>query len=254
MEKGIAGMEALIIDGLSKDFGGVRSLQNVSFTVEAGERLAIIGPNGAGKTTLFNLLAGQLPATLGRVFFFGQEITSLAPHRRAHLGLARSFQISNLFFNLTVLDNMLLAIQGTRTQSFRMIRSIVKYKDMFEKAQQLLNKTSLWKKRDDFVRNISHGEQRNLEIVLSLALDPKILLLDEPTAGLTDAESTNIFNMINRLGSDTTVLFVAHDIDLVLSVADRIIVLHYGQIITEGTPEEIQASSKVKEIYIGIEE
>lgn len=247
-------MEALNIAGLTKYFGGVCSLQNVSFSVETGERLAIIGPNGAGKTTLFNLLAGQLSATRGRVFLFGQEITSLAPHRRAHLGIARSFQVTNLFFNLTVLDNTLLAIQGTRSQSFQMFRSITKYKDMFVEAQKLLNVTSLWEKRDDLVRNISHGEQRNLEIVLCLALEPKLLLLDEPTAGLTEAESTNIFNIICGLETDTTVLFVAHDIDLVLNVAERIIVLHYGEVIAEGTPEEIQANSKAKEIYIGIEE
>jgi branched-chain amino acid transport system ATP-binding protein len=254
MEEGITGMEALKFDGLSKYFGGVCSLRNVSFSVEGGERLAIIGPNGAGKTTLFNLLAGQLSATHGRVFFFGREITGLTPHRRAHLGLARSFQVSNLFFNLTVLDNTLLAIQGTLTQSFRMFRSITSYKDMFVKAQELLSITSLWEKRDDLVRNISHGEQRNLEIVLSLALGPKLLLLDEPTAGLTEAESTHIFEVISGLGDDTTVLFVAHDIDLVLNVADRIIVLHYGEIIAEGTPEEIQTNSKVQETYMGIEE
>ena len=247
-------MEALKIVGLTKHFGGVYSLQNVSFNVEAGERLAIIGPNGAGKTTLFNLLAGQLSATHGRIFFFGREITSLTPYRRAHLGLARSFQISNLFFNLTVLDNTLLAIQATRTESFRMLRSITAYKDLYEKARQLLNSTSLWEKGDALVRNISHGEQRNLEIVLSLALEPRLLLLDEPTAGLTEAESTNIFDIMRTLGSDTTVLFVAHDIDLVLSVANRIIVLHYGEVIADGTPEEIQADSKVKEIYMGIEE
>jgi branched-chain amino acid transport system ATP-binding protein len=247
-------MEALKIVGLTKHFGGVYSLQNVSFNVEAGERLAIIGPNGAGKTTLFNLLAGQLSATHGRIFFFGREITSLTPYRRAHLGLARSFQISNLFFNLTVLDNTLLAIQGTRRQSFKMLRSITAYKDLYEKARQLLNSTSLWEMRDALVRNISHGEQRNLEIVLSLALEPRLLLLDEPTAGLTEAESTNIFDIMKTLGADTTVLFVAHDIDLVLNVANRIIVLHYGEIIADGTPEEIQADSKVKEVYMGIEE
>jgi branched-chain amino acid transport system ATP-binding protein len=247
-------MEALKIEGLSKNFGGIHSLQNVSFAVEVGARLGIIGPNGAGKTTLFNLLAGQLPATHGRIFFFGQEITGLAPYSRARLGIARSFQISNLFFNLSVLDNTLIAIQGTRTQSFQMFRSITTYEDMFVRAKQLLNTTSLWQKREDLVRNISHGEQRNLEIVLSLALEPKLLLLDEPTAGLTAAESANIFDLINALGADTTVLFVAHDIDLVLSVADRIIVLHYGKIIAEGTPEQIQVDSRVRETYMGIEE
>ncbi|HVP79671.1 MAG TPA: ABC transporter ATP-binding protein [Thermodesulfobacteriota bacterium] len=247
-------MEVLKVEGLSKRFGGVYSLEDVSFSVSGGERLAIIGPNGAGKTTLFNVLAGQLSATRGRVYLFGQEITNLAPNRRARLGIARSFQISNLFFNLTVLDNTLLAIQGRRARSFQMFRSIEMYGDMFAKAKKLLRTTDLWEKRDDLVRNMSHGEQRNLEIVLSLASEPKVLLLDEPTAGLTEAESANIFKVVSGLGSDTTVLFVAHDMDLVLNVADRIIVLHYGHTIAEGTPEGIQANPKVKEVYIGIKE
>lgn len=247
-------MEALKVDGLTKHFGGVLSLRDVSFRVQAGERLAIIGPNGAGKTTLFNLLGGQLSATQGRIFLFGREITSLSPNRRAHLGLARSFQISNLFFNLTVLDNTLLAVQATRTQSFRMLRPITAYRHLYSKAQQLLISTSLWEKKDELVRDISHGEQRNLEIVLSLALEPRLLLLDEPNAGLTDAESAVVFDLMNTLGADTTVLFVAHDIDLVLKVANRIIVLHYGEVMADGTPEEIQGDVKVKEIYMGISE
>lgn len=254
MEKGIATLEALRVEGLTKRFGGIYSLQDLSFSVEVGERLAIIGPNGAGKSTLFNVLAGQLPATSGHVYLFGREITDIPPHRRARLGIARSFQISNLFFSLTVLDNTLLAIQGTRARSFQMFRSIEAYGDMFAKAQRLLGTTDLWEKRDDLVRNMSHGEQRNLEIVLSLASEPKVLLLDEPTAGLTDAESTNIFKIVSGLGMDTTILFVAHDMDLVLSVANRIIVLHYGQRIAEGRPQEIQSNSKVKEIYMGIKD
>lgn len=247
-------MEALRIEGLSKRFGGVYSLEDVSFSVSLGERLAIIGPNGAGKTTLFNVLAGQLPATRGHVYLFEQEITNIPSNRRARLGMARSFQISNLFFNLTVIDNTLLAIQGTRARSFQMFRSIETYEDMFAKARGLLSTTDLWEKRDDLVRNMSHGEQRNLEIVLSLASEPKVLLLDEPTAGLTEAESANIFKVVSSLGSDTTVLFVAHDMDLVLNVADRIIVLHYGHKIAEGTPDQIQANPKVKEVYMGIKE
>jgi len=247
-------MEVLKVEGLSKRFGGVYSLEDVSFSVSGGERLAIIGPNGAGKTTLFNVLAGQLSATRGHVYLFGQEITNIAPHRRARLGMARSFQISNLFFNLTVLDNTLLAIQGRQARSFQMFRSIETYGDMFAKAKKLLSTTDLWEKRNDLVRNMSHGEQRNLEIVLSLASEPKVLLLDEPTAGLTEAESANIFKVVSGLGWDNTLLFVAHDMDLVLNVANRIIVLHYGHMIAEGTPEEIQANPKVKEVYMGIKE
>ncbi len=247
-------MEALKIDSLTKRFGGVYALKNVSFSVEAGNRLAIIGPNGAGKTTLFNILNGQLTATSGRMYFYGQDISKMATHRRADLGLARSFQVSNLFFNLTVLDNVLLAIQGTESHRFQVFRLTTAYKDMFTKAQQLLSSVDLWGKRNDLVQNISHGEQRNLEIALSLASEPRLLLLDEPTAGLTAAESANIIEMIRKLGADTTVLIVAHDMDVVFGVANRIVVLHYGQLIAEGTPEEIQANSKVKEIYMGNEE
>lgn len=247
-------MEALKIDNLSKRFGGVYALKNVSFSVKAGERLVIIGPNGAGKTTLFNVLTGQLKATSCRIYFYGQNISNMATHRRASLGLARSFQVSNLFFNLTVLNNVLLAIQGTQTYRFQMFHSITAYKDMFVKAHQLLSSVALWEKRDDLVQNISHGEQRNLEIILSLASEPRLLLLDEPTAGLTTTESANIINMLRKLGADTTVLIVTHDMDVVFGVADRVIVLHYGQLIAEGTPEEIQANSKVREIYMGSEE
>jgi len=153
-----------------------------------------------------------------------------------------------------VLDNTLLAVQATRTQSFRMLRPITAYGHLYSKAQQLLTSTSLWEKRDELVRDISHGEQRNLEIVLSLALEPRLLLLDEPNAGLTDAESAVVFDLMNTLGADTTVLFVDHDIDLVLNVANRIIVLHYGEVMADGTPEEIQGDLKVKEIYMGISE
>jgi branched-chain amino acid transport system ATP-binding protein len=245
-------MEALRTEKLTKMFGGIYSLADVSFSVEAGERLAIIGPNGAGKSTLFNVLAGQLSATYGRTYLFGQEITAAPAHHRARLGMARSFQVSNLFFNLTVLDNVLLAVQGLRAHPFQMFRGIEAYGDMHAKARRLLGRAALWEKKDALVRNLSHGEQRNLEIILSLASEPRVLLLDEPTAGLTEAESADLFNVVNDLAADTTTLFVAHDIDLVLSVAHRIIVLHYGVMIAEGPPEVIGANPKVREIYMGI--
>jgi len=247
-------MEALRVEHLSKNFGGVQALQDVSFSVEAGGKLAIIGPNGAGKTTLFNVLNGQLSATAGRIHLFGQEITTMATHRRAHLGQARSFQLTSLFPNLTVLDNTLLAIQGTKPSRFQMFRPITAYKPLFVKAEELLESMALWEKRDDPVQAISYGEQRKMEIALSLASEPRLLLLDEPSSGLTAAESADVTDMIRNLGPDITVLVVAHDMDLVFGLADRIMVLHYGQIIAEGTPEEIQADSKVKEIYMGTEE
>lgn len=247
-------IEALRIEGLSKDFGGLRVLRDISLTIEAGERTAIIGPNGAGKTTLFNVITGELSATAGHVYIFGQEISTMPAHRCAHVGLARSFQITRLFSNLTVLQNILLALQGIKHSRYQMFRPITAYKDLFAKAQELLGLIDLWEKRNDPVKAISYGEQRKLEIALSLASDPKLLLLDEPSSGLTAAESNNIIDMIRNLGSDITAVIVAHDMDLIFGVADRIIVLHYGQIIAEGTPEEIQADPRVREIYMGIGE
>lgn len=247
-------MDALRVEHLSKDFGGVHAVCDVSMSVEAGERLAIIGPNGAGKTTLFNLLNGQLPPTNGRVYLFGQETTHMAAHRCAHLGIARSFQATTLFLNLTVLDNILLALQGTRPSRFQMFRSATAYEHLYTKARELLDSMDLWEKRNDPVHAVSYGEQRKLEIALSLASEPKLLLLDEPSTGLTTAESAEVISMIRNLGKDITVILVAHDMDLVFGVAERIIVLHYGEIIAEGTPEEISTDSRVKEIYMGAEE
>jgi branched-chain amino acid transport system ATP-binding protein len=247
-------MEALRVEHLSKDYGGVHAVRSVSLSVEVGERLAMIGPNGAGKTTLFNLLTGQTPPTGGRVYLFGQEITHLPSHSRAHLGIARSFQATTLFLNASVMDNTLLALHGTRRSRFQMFRSAGAYKALDARAGDLLNLMGLWEKKDDPVHAISYGEQRKLEIVLSLASEPKLLLMDEPSTGLTTAESADIIDMIRDLGRDITVILVAHDMDLVFGVAERIIVLHHGELITSGTPDEISADSRVKEIYMGAEE
>ena len=246
-------MEALRIEGLSKDFGGVHAVNDVSFCVGMGERLVIIGPNGAGKTTLFNLINGQLSPTSGRIFFSGQEITNLPTYQRAHLGQARSFQIISLFLNLSVLDNALIALHGTRPSRLNMFRSMNRYKDLLIDAEETLGAV-LWKKRDEYVKNLSYGEQRRLEIALSLASKPRLLLLDEPSSGLTKDEGSEIIDLIKNLGSSITVLIVDHDMSLVFGVADRIIVLHYGQIIADGTPEAIQSDPKVREIYMGMEE
>ena len=247
-------MEALRIEGLSKYFGGVQALRNVSFSVKRGERLAIIGPNGAGKTTLFSLLTGQLSVTAGRIYAFGQDITTMAPHRRAHLRLGRSFQVASLFPNLMVLENVLLGLQGTKPFRFQMLRSISAYEDLFGEAEELLRSMSLWEKRDATVQDISYGEQRKLEIALSLTSKPKVLLLDEPTCGLTAAESADVIHTARSAGPDITLIIVAHDMDLVFGVAERIIVLHYGEIVAEGTPDEIKTDSRVREVYMGIEE
>ncbi len=246
-------MESLRVEGLSKQFGGVKAVSDVNFSVEVGDRLAIIGPNGAGKTTLFNLINGQLSATSGRIYFFGEDVTDLPTHARAHLGQARAFQIISLFKRLTVMDNVLLTLHGTRASRFKMFRLVEDFTEVYDKAVETLKTLGLWERRDEPVKNLAHGEQRRLEIDLGLALEPRLLLLDEPSAGLTKEEGSEIIGLIKNLGSNNTVLIVDHDMDLVFEVAQRIIVLHYGEIIADGTPDEIESDQRVREIYMGIE-
>lgn len=247
-------MKAIRVDSLFKQFGGLTTTDNVSFQLDVGERLVIIGPNGAGKSTLFNLLNGQLKPDSGKVFLFGQDITGVPLHKRAHMGMARSFQLTSLFPELTVLDNIMLALHGLRKSRFNPFRATISYPDILEKAENLLRLMGLWNRKNEQVKLISYGEQRKLEIALCLSSDPKLLLLDEPSAGLTSGERKDVMEMIRHLPSDIAVIIVDHDMDLVFGLANRIIVLHYGQVIAEGSPEEIQTHPKVKEVYMGIEE
>jgi branched-chain amino acid transport system ATP-binding protein len=247
-------MEALKIENLSKQFGGVYAVNDVSFSVNVGDRLALIGPNGAGKTTLFNLINGQLMPTAGRIYFFGKDITYLPTHRRAHLGQARAFQLISLLLNISVIENSLLALYGTTPHRYRLFRSFDAHQDVIEKAEVTLRGLNLWGKKDVLVKNLSYGEQRRLEIGLGLALQPRLLLLDEPSAGLSIEECSEVIEIIKNMGAGETVVIVDHDMDLVFGVARRILVLHYGQIIADGPCEEIQSDPRVKEIYLGIEE
>ena len=247
-------MELLKVEGLSKYFGGLQALHELFFTVESGEKLAIIGPNGAGKTTLFNVLGGQLPATSGSVYLMEQDITTLAPYRRLRLGLARSFQLNNLFFNLTLIDNMLLALKGSELPHFQMFRPLMARNDLFTEAQHLLETMGLWEMRSSPITTLSYGDQRLVEVAFGLASKPKLLLLDEPSAGLATAEAMAFADTIRKLMGDTTLIFCAHDMDLVFNLADRIAVLYFGEIIAQGTPQEIQAHPRVREIYLGTEE
>lgn len=245
-------MEVLRIEKLCKNYGGLLILQGISFKVEAGERVAVIGPNGAGKTTLFNVLSGVAPCNSGQIFLFGKDITSMTSYDRAHLRMSRSFQITRLFYNLTVLENIFLGLHGMRPSRYQLFRPNNSYKELGVKAQKLLETIDMWNKRNELVQAISYGEQRKLDITLSLALDAKLLLLDEPTAGFSINEVPPFIETIKTLAKGTTVVFACHDMDVVFSLASRVILLYYGQIIANGTPEAIRCDPKVKEIYLGV--
>jgi branched-chain amino acid transport system ATP-binding protein len=236
---------------LSVHFGGLAAVRHVTFGVEPGERLALIGPNGAGKTTLFNLLTGQLKPSGGKVVFKGQDITDATVYTRTHLGMARSFQIASLFPYQSVLVNAMIGLQGVEKSRYGFFRPLFKDRALLAAAQELLEVTDLWDLKDEVVSSLAYGQQRKLEIALSLASHPELLLLDEPSCGLTAAESADITRRIRDLGSKITVLMIAHDMDLVFGVAERVILLHYSQIACEGTCDEIRSNAMVREIYMG---
>ena len=246
-------MEVLKVENLMQSYGGLHVLHDVSFSLESGERVALIGPNGAGKTTLLNVLTGFVPPAAGRVTLLNRNVTKMTSNRRVSLGLARSFQINTLFPHLSLLINVLLAIQGVQSTRFRWFSPIKTYSGNINAARELLERVNLWDERDSPVDVLSHGQQRQVEIVLALASKPKLLLLDEPSAGLASGESNILIDMIQSLTKDTTVFFCAHDLDLVFTLAERVLVLYYGKIIAQGTPEEIQDDTRVQEIYLGIE-
>jgi branched-chain amino acid transport system ATP-binding protein len=241
----------LELRALSKSFGGLRAVRDVTLKIMPGDRKAIIGPNGAGKTTLFNLITGIFPATSGQVVLFGQDVTRWPSHRRTALGMARTFQITSLFPKLTVLDNVLLAIQGLRRSKFVMWRFLSSYRDFYDRAHGLLERARFLDRKDTEVRYLSHGEQRQLEIILGLASDPKILLLDEPAAGLSSGESAEMVQFLMRLDPSLAILLIEHDMDVVFDVADHISVLHFGEVLEAGAAEQIRRSEKVQEIYLG---
>ena len=245
------GEPVLELRALSKSFGGLRAVRDVTLKIMPGERQAIIGPNGAGKTTLFNLITGIFPATSGQVILFGQDVTRWPSHRRTALGMARTFQITSLFPKLTVLDNVLLAIQGLRRSKFVMWRFLSSYRDIYDKAYGLLERARFLDRKDTEVRYLSHGEQRQLEIILGLASDPKILLLDEPAAGLSSGESSEMIRFLAHLDRNLAILLIEHDMDVVFDVAEHISVLHFGEILEAGAAEQIRRSEKVQQVYLG---
>jgi branched-chain amino acid transport system ATP-binding protein len=244
-------LQVLQLKGLSKSFGGLAAVREVSLEISPGERKAVIGPNGAGKTTLFNLITGVFPSSSGSVFLFGKDVTRWAPHRRTALGMARTFQVTSLFPKLTVLDNVLLAIAGVGRTKLVMWKPLRAYQNHLEKARQLLEAAGYWERRDVEVRNLSHGEQRQIEVVLGLASDPKLLLLDEPAAGLSSGESREMAEFLKRLDPGIAILLIEHDMDVVFDVVSSISVLHFGAVVESGSCENIKNSERVQQIYLG---
>lgn len=241
----------LELNGVTKQFGGLTAVEDVVLRLGPGDRRGILGPNGAGKTTLFHLITGVLPVTSGQVRLFGQDVTAWTTHKRVALGLARTFQITSLFPKLSVMDNVILAVQGLRKMKMVMFRPLSSFPEVYEKAEMLLTEAGFWEIRDHEVRNLSHGEQRQLEIVLALASDPKVILLDEPSAGLATGESREMAKFLKSLDPKIAILIIEHDLDVIFEVASHISVLHYGKVLTEGPADEIRTDQQVKEIYLG---
>ena len=242
---------ALSLSNVSKAFDGLRAVDGVSLAVAPGERRAIIGPNGAGKTTLFSLISGEIKPTDGQIHLFGRDLTRLPPHRRAAMGLTRTYQITNLFPRLTVLQNSLIAVQALTPAKFHLHRALSHYSDHFAQARSVLDSVGLREKESEIVRNLSHGEQRQLEIARALAGAPKLLLLDEPTAGLSPAESHMMVALLKKLDPAITLLVIEHDMDVAFELTNRITVLHYGKVIADGVGHEVKSHSLVQEIYLG---
>jgi branched-chain amino acid transport system ATP-binding protein len=238
---------------LRKEFDGLVAVADVSLRVREGELHAIIGPNGAGKTTLFNLISGVLPPTSGQVFLRGREITGLPPHQIARRGIGRSFQITNLFPNLTVLESVRLAAQARGRHSLRFWAHYRRYRQYEERAIAIIHQVGLTGREHFLARALPHGDQRKLEIALLLATEPDVLLLDEPTAGMASGEIPALVDLIHRLREEggRTILLVEHKMDVVMNLSDRITVMHQGRVLAEGTPAEISANEQVQRAYLG---
>ncbi|MBI2881995.1 MAG: ABC transporter ATP-binding protein [Candidatus Tectomicrobia bacterium] len=239
----------LKVKGLVKRFGGLAAVNGIDCDLRAGELRAIIGPNGAGKTTFFNLLTGRFPPTAGRVHFKGEDITGLSPDRITRKGIGRSFQVTSIFPNLTALENVQPAVQS-RLGAPHPFRSLWSRRETWDKAEEVLGIVGLAERRDVRAAELSHGEQKLVDIAIALAGDPELLLLDEPTAGLSAVETRAVTDRIQGLADRRTVLLVEHDMKVVMSLARRISVFHQGKVLAEGAPEEIRSNEDVRRVYL----
>ena len=239
----------LSTEDLTVRFGGLTALSQVNFAVQRGEIRAVIGPNGAGKSTFFNCLTGVLRPSSGHILFNGENITGLSPDWISQKGIARSYQITNILPNATTLENVRIAAQSRR-HGWSLLTHYRAYRDIIEKAEAALEAVGLGGKAGELAANLSHGEQRNLEIGIALASEPQLLCLDEPTAGMSAAETHDTMELVRHVAKDLTILIVEHDMQVVMELAQRITVLHYGEILAEGAPSEIQQNPRVLEVYL----
>jgi len=246
-----AGAPVLVISEVGKRYGGVQAVDDISLVVHQGERVGVIGPNGAGKTTLFKMIAGDVLPTTGSIELFGKDVTKTATARRARMGVGRTFQISNLFRDMTVLDNVRVAARGGSGKA-RVFWWPQRWKDQAtQRSLEALEKVGLTGRVDDVVADLSHGEQRQLEIAMAIVGDPKILLLDEPAAGLSAAERHTLRDLINELPRTLPILLIEHDMSLALGLTDRVMCMENGRHVVTGTPGEVRDNETVKEIYLG---
>ena len=236
--------------GLEKDFGGIKAVHQVNFRLPKGEIRSIIGPNGAGKTTFFNLLAGVFKPTAGRILYHGRDITSLPQYRVCRLGLTKSHQITSIFPKLSVFENVRLAAQ-MRVTRYNLWKRYDRLPEVNEKTRNILDQVGLTQKKDAVAANLPYGDQRYLEIGITLATDPEILLLDEPTAGMTPAETQDTVKLVQKLAETLTIVIVEHDMSVVMGISNSITVLHNGSILAEGTPTEIHNNDDVQRVYLG---
>jgi branched-chain amino acid transport system ATP-binding protein len=243
----------LEVKGLYKDFSGLEVLFGIDLSLQRGDRHAIIGPNGAGKSTLFNVITGKHSPSRGRILFKGRDITGLPPHRIARMGLARSFQITNIFRTMTVFENARNAILSRRGVRYNILTPASGLKAVTEETDRVLSLIGLQDRRDELAGELAHGHQRALEIGLTLAMDPELILLDEPTAGMSANETHETVDLIERLTQGKTLVIVEHDMEVVFRMAHRITVIYYGQVLASGAPEEIRRDQRVKDAYLGEE-
>jgi len=235
---------------LTKSFGGLTAVAGVNYQANQGELSTIIGPNGAGKTTFFNMIAGTFPPTSGEIWFRGENITHLPAHEVSRKSIARSYQIINIFPNLTVFENLRIASQS-RKVTYNFWKDVEELEDINQKATKVLETMMLQDRRETLAASLPYGEQRHLEIGIALATEPELLLMDEPTAGLTPDETIRIMELIQTIARGLTIILVAHDMDVVMRVSDRITVLHQGKILAEGKPGDIQKNEEVQRVYLG---